>query len=364
MENKENQNKINHSEKIKKDLLKGMTLSELKEYFTAKGEAAFRGEQLFNWMYNHLSTDFNEMKNISKSLREKLNTSAELLTLDYVDSDISPKTGTKKFILSTRQNHKIETVIIPEKTRNTLCISTQVGCPLDCQFCATALMGYKKNLTAGEIFDQYLLAAKDFGKENLTNIVYMGMGEPLLNFNSTVKSLEIFSSELLTGITPNKITVSTAGIAPRIYDLAKAGVKVKLALSLHSCFEEIRSRIMPINNKYSLKENIDAVKFYYSETGKKITFEYILFNELNDREEDIKAIIKLCKQVPSKINIIPFNSLKHMNPVGFAAELQPSTQSRFDNFIKRLKGSNITVMVRYSQGDDIAAACGQLAIKY
>src|SRR5690606_5878537 len=162
----------------------------------------------------------------------------------------------------TKERNKIESVIIPEEKRTTLCISTQVGCPLDCQFCATGLMGYKKNLSPGEIFDQYMLAAKDYGKEKLTNIVYMGMGEPLLNFKSTVQSLKIFSEELTTGISLKKITVSTAGIAPKIKELADTGLKVKLALSLHSCFEDIRSKIMPINKKYSLKETLDACRYY------------------------------------------------------------------------------------------------------
>ena len=214
-----------------KTLLKGLTLQELRNYFIETGESKYRGEQVFNWMYNHLSGNFNEMLNLPKSLRKKLEDEAEINTLNYIDSETSSETGTKKFIFSTKENHKIESVIIPEEKRTTLCISTQIGCPLDCKFCATGLMGYKKNLPAGEIFDQYLLAAKDYGKEKITNIVYMGMGEPLLNYNATLKSLEIFAEELTTGMSLKKITVSTVGITPKITELAETGLNVKIAFS-------------------------------------------------------------------------------------------------------------------------------------
>ena len=348
----------------KKKLLKGLTLQELKDYFIESGESKFRGEQVFIWMYNHLSINFNEMLNLPKSLRQRLEEEAELNTLQYFDSEISGETGTKKFIFSTQENHKIESVIIPENKRTTLCISTQIGCPLDCAFCGTGLMGYKKNLIPGEIFDQYLLSAKDYGKDNITNIVYMGMGEPLLNYNATLKSLEIFAEELTTGMSLKKITVSTVGITPRIYDLAETGLKVKLAFSLHSCFDDIRSRIMPINIKYTLKQNIAAIKYYAQKTKTRITFEYVMLKGINDREEDIKALVKLCSEIPSKINVIPFNSLQHMNPTGFSAELKPTSRNRVEEFVRMLRDKNITVTVRFTQGDDIAAACGQLAVKY
>jgi 23S rRNA (adenine2503-C2)-methyltransferase len=348
----------------KKTLLKGLTLKELKDYFTENGEPQFRGEQLFNWMYNHLSLNFDEMLNLPKSLRKKLQDEAEITTLNYIDSEISNETGAKKYIFSTKQDHIIESVIIPEEKRTTLCISTQVGCPLDCKFCATGLMGYKKNLTAGEIFDQYLLAAKDYGKDKITNIVYMGMGEPLLNYNSTLKTLKIFAEELTTGMSLKKITVSTVGITPRIKDLAESGLKVKLAFSLHSCFDDIRSKLMPVNKKYSLKQNIDAIKYYSKKTNTRITFEYVMLKDINDRDEDINALAKLCSEIPSKINVIPFNSLEHMHPEGFSAELKPASRRRMESFVQKLRDKNITVTVRYTQGADIAAACGQLAVNY
>lgn len=347
----------------KKNILKGLTLNELKEYFISIGESKFRGEQLFNWIYNHIVFDFSDMQNFPKELRNKLNESTILKTLELITTQYSLSTGTKKFLYSTTDNKKIETVLIPEGERNTLCISTQVGCPLDCKFCATGLMGYKRNLNSGEIVDQYLLTAREIDKKSITNIVYMGMGEPLLNFDNTVKSIEIFTHELTKGLSRKRITISTAGIPHKIIELAELGLRIKLALSLHSCFDEIRSKIMPINKKYSLKENIEALKLYTKKTKTRVTFEYTMLKGINDRSEDIKAITKLCSQLPSKINVIPFNSIKHMKPDGISAELEPTSRDRILKFVDKLRDNNITVMVRETQGDDIAAACGQLAIK-
>jgi len=347
---------------VKKTYLKGLTLEELLQVFLEMGEAKFRAHQVFNWMYNYGSVDFEEMKNISKPLRTKLQEQFDLLTLTFVAAETSAS-GTKKLIFKTGDGRVIESVIIPDAKRNTLCISTQVGCPLDCKFCATGLMGYKRNLTTGEIFDQFLLAQQHSERE-ITNIVYMGMGEPLLNYQSTVNSLKIFAESLTKGISLKKITVSTAGIAPKIRELADSGLKAKLALSLHSCFESTRSMIMPINEKYSLKENLEAVSYFAKKTKTRITFEYIMLKNVNDRDEDISALLKLVKKIPSKINVIPFNSLQHMHPKGFSAALVPTEQHRFDEFVQILRDRNATVMVRDTQGDDIAAACGQLAVKF
>lgn len=348
----------------KKIFLKGQTLTELKDYFISKGLQKFRGEQFFLWMYSHLATNIDEMSNIPKTIRNEIRDEVEFQALEYFHNEQSKTTKTKKYIFITNDNAKIESVIIPEENRTTLCISTQVGCPLDCQFCATGLMGYKRNLSAGEIFDQYMLAAKDYGKEKITNIVYMGMGEPLLNYLNTLKSLMIFSNELTKGISVKKITVSTAGIAPRIRDLADSEINVKIALSLHSCFEDMRSKLMPINQKYSLKENLAAVRYYAKKTETRITFEYVMLKNLNDTDEDVNALVRICKEIPSKLNIIPFNTLKHMNPSGFSAKLESTTKAEIDKFVSKLRDKNITVMVRQTQGDDIAAACGQLAVKF
>lgn len=351
-------------EQFNKTVLKGLTLKELKDFFTVADEKRFRGEQVFHWLYHHMVENFDDMANVPKYLRKKLNTYCEIMTLSHLTAEMSPRTGTKKYVFETKDKLKVESVVIPDAKRTTLCISTQVGCPLDCQFCATGLMGYKRNLTPGEIFDQYLLASKDYNpKSEITNIVYMGMGEPLLNFTNTVKSLQIFAEEKTKGISIRRITVSTAGIAPKIVELANTGLRVKIALSLHSCFEETRSKLMPINKKYSLSENLEAVRYYAKQTGTRITFEYVLLKDINDRQDDLNALIRLCKSLPCKINVIPYNSVIHMNPKGFAAELRPTTKIKMDEFVQKLRDNDITVTVRYTQGEDIAAACGQLAYK-
>lgn len=349
---------------IKDKFIKGRTLDELKELMLEIGEQKFRAEQLFNWMYNHLAFNYDEMVNIPKNLRNKLSENYAISTLDKVTSEYSHSTQTEKYLFKTFDDRNIESVVIPDRDRKTLCISTQVGCPLDCKFCATGLMGYKRNLTAGEIVDQYLLASKDYGKKEITNIVYMGMGEPLLNFDETLKSLEIFTNELSTGLSRNRITVSTSGISHKIKELADSGLRVKLALSLHSAFEDIRSKIMPINDKYSLKQNLEAIRYYAKTTKTRITFEYTMLEGINDRDEDVRALAKICASVPSKINIIPFNSIKHMNPGGISAELEPTPFPKIQEFADKLRNKNITVMLRDTQGDDIAAACGQLAVKF
>ena len=354
--------KVENRQNIKS--LKGLTLEELRNYFISIKEPAYRAEQVFKWLYGDMVDNFDEMNNIPKTLRIKLSEEFSIDTLKYSRSEISHSTKTKKYIFETNEGNKIESVVIPERKRTTLCISTQVGCPLDCKFCATGLMGYKKNLTAGEIFDQFKLVSKDYKESEITNIVYMGMGEPLLNFKETSKSLEIFSEELTTGISLKKITVSTAGIAPKIKELAETGMKVKLAFSLHSCFEDIRNKIMPINKKYSLEENVEVLKNYSKETGTRITFEYVMLKDINDHIEDVKALSRLMSTLPSKLNIIPFNSLKHMNPSGLAGELESSSSEKIHWFADQLREKNITVMLRNTQGDDIAAACGQLAVKY
>ncbi len=343
--------------------LKGLTLKELQDLFVSEGEAKFRALQVFNWMYNYKVTSFHDMNNVSLSLRNKLEDEYSLLTLSMVEKAVSSDGATVKFLFKTNSGSIIESVIIPDEKRTTLCISTQVGCPLDCKFCATGLMGYKANLSAGEIFDQYLLASKNYASP-ITNIVYMGMGEPLLNYDSTVKSLSIFSEELTKGISLKKITVSTSGIPERIRNLADTNLKVKLAFSLHSCFENIRSEIMPINDKYSLKSNLEAVDYFLKKTGGRVTYEYVMLEGVNDRKEDLTALIKLSRRMPAKINLIPFNSLAHMNPEGMSGRLKPSTKDRIELFADKLRDENITVMLRNTKGQDIAAACGQLAIKF
>jgi 23S rRNA (adenine2503-C2)-methyltransferase len=224
-------------------------------------------------------------------------------------------------------------------------------------------MGYTRNLSTGEIIDQYLLTLKDLAPEPITNIVFMGMGEPLLNYSATEKTLKILLHDLGNKIGRTRITVSTAGIPSKIIELADSGTRVKLALSLHSCFDEIRNKIMPINIKYNLEENIEALKYYAKTTKTKIMFEYTMLKGINDRHEDLNALIRLCSQLPSKLNIIPFNSIAHMVDGGFSAELEPTPMEKIREFVGELMNKGILVMLRNTQGNDIAAACGQLAIK-
>lgn len=355
-------NTSTNEKEIKKTQLKGLLLKELRYFCNSIGEKPFRAHQLFHWMYYQLVDDFMQMENVPKLLRARLNEIAELNALELVEVQASPMQNTKKLLLRTMEGDLIESVIIPEGERMTLCVSTQVGCPLDCKFCATGIMGYKKNLTPGEIFDQYKIAQKLI-EVPITNIVYMGMGEPMLNYAGTIKSVNIFSEELTRGISAKKITISTVGIPAKIYKLADTEYKVKLAFSLHSCFDDIRSQIMPINIKYPLEENIIALQHYERVKGNRITFEYCMLDGINDRDEDIEALIKVSRRVRSKINIIPFNSVAHMNPTGLSAELKPTPMDRIYDFADELRNNNLTVFIRNTQGSDIAAACGQLAVR-
>ncbi len=342
--------------------LKNLSLTEIENLLIGFGEKKYRALQIYNWMYKNYAVEFSEMKNIPKHLVEQLGEKTNLTTLTEIKTLNSELTGTKKLLFLTKDSHSIESVIIPEDKRTTLCISTQVGCPLDCKFCATGLMGYKRNLSVGEIVDQFILASKSIGEQKITNIVFMGMGEPLLNFDNVLKSLELFLDENTFGFGRNRIIISTSGISQKIIALADKTYRVKLALSLHSCFEDTRTQIMPINKKHSLHEVIEALEYYYRKTKNPITFEYIMLKDLNDREKDIKAITKLTRRFPSKINVIPFNSIAHMTPNGFSAQLVPTERNNILDFVEKLRQNGVTVIIRQTQGDDIAAACGQLAI--
>ncbi|MCX8009636.1 MAG: 23S rRNA (adenine(2503)-C(2))-methyltransferase RlmN [Ignavibacteria bacterium] len=342
--------------------LKGLSLEELESFFEDLGEENYRAKQMFAWLYYHKISNFEECTNFSKELRERLKKIAQIEKLDFIKETTSPKSKTRKFLFRCTDDSMIESVLIPEQNRLTLCISTQVGCPLDCQFCATGQMGFKRNLTASEILDQYIQVSK-LTESKVTNIVYMGMGEPFLNYDNVVKSLKIFSSENSFGISGKKITVSTVGIPDKIKLFAEENFKGKLAFSLHSVNDSIRSKIVPINKKYNLAQNIEALEYFYRKTKRRITFEYTLLKGINDTIEDVAGLIKLTKRIPSKINIIPFNSIAHTNPTGLAKNLEPTSKEEFDSFVEKLRRNFVTVFVRNTQGDDIEGACGQLAIK-
>ncbi len=353
--------------------LKGLTLRELESFATSAGEHKYRGKQLFDWLYTKEASSFEEMSSLSRSLRQKLSEIAKIDTLRLVEVESSEHDETEKFLFELHDGKFIESVLIPPRTafkgpdatdeeeqkRLTLCVSTQVGCPLDCKFCATATMGLHRNLTAGEIIDQVLQVKKISGKK-ITNLVYMGMGEPLLNYDHVMNSVDIISNGLK--IAAKRITISTAGWVPNIIRMADEKRKMKLAVSLHTLDDKARSELMPVNVKYPVKELIDACRYYYAHLKQRITFEYILFDGWNDRPEDLRSLIRLANSMPCKVNIIPFHSIAFTHPSGVAANLHPTPLPRVNEFVKKLREAHVTVFVRSSAGEDIDAACGQLAV--
>lgn len=360
---------------MKKTNLKGLTRKELEEFVLSIGEKKFRGQQLFDWLYNKEAESFNDMSTFSKPLRNKLDELATIDTLELVTFHKSIHDNTTKFLFQLKDGKRIESVLIPPKTafqngnvdnkedeqkRLTLCVSTQVGCPLDCVFCATGTMGFGRNLTAGEIVDQ-VLQIKKITCKKITNIVFMGMGEPLMNYDSVMNSIDIISNGI--NISTRHITLSTAGWVDGIYRMADEGKKIKLAISLHSLSDEVRSKLMPLNKKFNLQQLIKAVEYYYRKTKIRVTFEYILFEGINNGEEDVKKLVKLSKTIPCKINIIPFHNIGFTNPKDIAANLHPVNMSETDKFANLLRKNHVTVFIRSSAGEDISAACGQLAVK-
>lgn len=355
---------------MEKANLKGLTLKELEDFAVSIGEQKFRGKQLFDWLYRKEANSLAEMTSLSKMLREKLSTVAAIDSIKLVKTQTSQFDGTTKFLFELTDGKHIESVLIPPQTafkspeakaeeeqkRLTLCISTQVGCPLECKFCATAAMGFSRNLTVGEILDQIFQAKKISGK-HISNLVYMGMGEPLLNYENVMKSIEIITTSM--GIAARRITISTAGWVPNIIRMADEKRKIKLAISLHTLNDNARTELMPINKRYPLDKLLDAVEYYYKKVKRRITYEYILFDSWNDSEADIIQLIKLAKRVPCKINIIPF----HNSRLNQTTRLKPTPPERIDEFVHLLRKKHITVFVRSSAGADIEAACGQLAVQ-
>lgn len=346
-------------EVIKKDIRK-LSLDQLKENLTAQGHPGFRAKQIYEWLWKKSVNDFQFMSNLSKDLRE-------VLQQEYVINPISidkvqkSNDGTIKTRFKLHDGHLIESVLIPVSAANryTVCVSTQVGCSLTCSFCATGKMKRVRNLDASEIYDQYVQVNQQCLEKydhSLTNIVYMGMGEPLLAYRSVLDSVDKLCSDTGLGISPKRITVSTAGIAKQIKQLAHDKVKFNLALSLHAADDAKRNTIMPINESNNLKVLMDALKFFYIETKNKISFEYIAFNEFNDSIEDAKKLIPLCKHFPVHINIIEYNRIDGFDRVRSSAD-------RLDRFASFLSRNDVRVTVRKSRGKDIDAACGQLANK-
>ena len=348
----------------------GRTQEELKELlakeFSVKED--FRARQLYQWLYARRARSFDEMTDLPKALLGQLQQRLAIPTLALHHLSVS-QDGTKKYLFDLEDGLSIETVLIPsemrdergEARRKTLCVSTQVGCPLDCKFCATASLKLKRNLTTGEILLQLFEVEHNTG-EAITNLVFMGMGEPMLNYENVVRALRIITDPATDLVGKRRITVSTSGIPDAIRTFASEGLKVKLALSLHATTNKLRTRLMPINKRYPLEEVLSAIEEYYKITHIPITYEYILFQGLNDSEADAKRLAKIARRVPSKINVIPFHEIGFTNPVGYSATLKPAPKEVFDRFLAMLKREGAQVMVRTSSGQDIEAACGQLAL--
>jgi len=334
--------------------LKALWIEELESFLDKLGEKKYKAKQLAKWIYNKGVTDFEEMTDLSKDLRRKLSEVAYIGKLKLTRKQVSKIDQTEKFLLELFDDKRIETVLMREKNRVTVCISTQVGCALNCIFCATGKSGFERNLSAGEIVDQ-IIAVKGYLKEDekITNIVIMGMGEPLLNYENTVKAIRIIQSELGLSISAKRITLSTSGIAPEIYKLADERLKIKLALSLNAPDDELRRKLMPITKKYPLSEVLEALKYYAKKNDIRITFEYVLIKDVNDSEEQALKLAKLIRGITCKINLIPYNPIKE-------SPYKKPDEETLMKFRDILYPRAPAVTLRRSKGEDIQAACGQL----
>ena len=332
--------------------------AKLNEQLVSWGEKAFRTKQIQEWLWTKKARSFDEMSNLSLDLREKLKGAFTINNVQIQESQHA-EDGTVKCAFKLADGKIVEGVLIPTEKRMTACISSQVGCSLTCAFCATGKLKRLRNLDAAEMFDQVVLldevAQEKFGK-GLSNIVYMGMGEPLLNYKNAIKSADLITGQVGLGMAAKRITISTAGIAKMIHNMAKEKTRVNLALSLHAANDEKRSRIMPINDQNSIASLMTALREFCDETGSRITFEYILLKDLNDGEQDAKELLQLCKQLPVKVNLIEYNPVDDV-------PFERTPAERADAFADYLNQRGVVAKIRRSRGKDIDAACGQLANK-
>jgi len=346
--------------------LKSLNREELQEFCEDQGLQSYRSEQIFQWLYQKGVSSFEEMTNLSKDLRSQLDEIAEVSRIEPVTHQESSD-GTMKFLfrLPGDEDYKVEAVMIPDfypdgaANRLTVCVSSQVGCVFGCSFCATGKMGFFRSLTHGEIVDQvqYIneICEEKFDKR-ITNVVYMGMGEPLHNYKAVVNSGSIICDELSIGLSPKRITISTVGLTKQIKKLADERQPFNLAISLHAANDEKRDEIMPINSSMNLSQLKEAVQYYYAKLHRPITYEYLLFDEFNDSPKDARELAQIARWAPSKVNIIMYNDV-----AGVA--LKRAREQRLDAFMQELVRNDVTATVRRSRGDDIDAGCGQLAIK-
>lgn len=338
--------------------IRQLSLDEIGDYFESIGEKRFRAKQVDEWLWKKSAKDFDQMTNLSITTREKLK---ESFVINHIDVDNMQRSldGTIKNAVKLHDGLTVESVLIPTHKRITACISSQVGCSLDCHFCATAKLKRMRNLNPDEIYDQVVVIkeqAKQFFKRPLTNIVLMGMGEPLLNYNNVIAAIDKITGDKGLGMASRRITLSTVGIPKMIKKMADDEVKFNLAVSLHSAINETRSSVMPINDVNSLEDLIESLEYWYAKTKRKITYEYVVWKGINDKEVDAKALVKLCKKVPSKVNLIEYNPIDD-------GQFQQANEGAIDLYTNLLERNKITVNVRRSRGKDIDAACGQLANK-
>jgi len=337
--------------------LRGLTLDEAEAFVQELGEPRYRGRQIWRWVHGRGATSFDQMSDVSRPLRARLAERARIGTLTVAEVQRSTD-GTRKLRLDTRDGRAIETVLIPDGDKLTQCISSQVGCALDCQFCATAKLGLVRHLDPGEIADQVyraqaLLAEEEPGRR-ITNLVYMGMGEPLHNYGSLIKSLSILTHELGANLSQRRITVSTVGLVPAIERLGREELRPNLAVSLNASSDEVRDRIMPVNRKWPIARLLEALRAYPLERRRRITFEYVLLAGVNDSIEDAERLARLLRAMRCKVNLIPWN------PHAGAPFARPSAEA-IERFQNRVKELGLAAYLRTPRGDDIDAACGQLA---
>ncbi len=341
----------------KKDI-RALSRQEIRDFFTRRGEPAFRGNQVYEWLWKKGAHSFAEMTNLSLPLRQELETE---FSINHIEVDRMQRSsdGTIKNAVKLFDGLVVESVLIPTETRTTACVSSQVGCSLDCNFCATARLKRMRNLNPDEIYDQVLVIDRQsrlyFGRP-LSNIVFMGMGEPLMNYPNVLKAIEKITSEEGLGLSPRRITVSTSGIPKMIRKMADEAPRFKLAVSLHSAVDATRTSIMPFNATFPLAELREAIQYWYSCTKSRVTYEYVVWEGINDQPADIAALIDFCRAAPCKVNLIEYN------PIG-DGRFRQASEAALSSYVAGLEGAGITVTVRRSRGKDIDAACGQLANK-
>ena len=335
--------------------LKGLFPEELDIYFAEVGLEKYRTRQMIDWLYNKGAMDFDAMSNFSKAVRQNLSERCHILNLQLIEELKTPSEDTVKFLFGLPDGRRVESVLMWEGKRRTVCVSSQVGCPLDCTFCATGRMGLVRNLTAAEIVDQVLYAQRFLRRrgEELTNVVFMGMGEPLLNFDQVMRAVRLLNLDYGAAIGIRRMTLSTAGHVPGIQKLAREKLKLGLAVSLNATTDVQRSQIMPINRKWPIAELLSAVQAYQEYIGRWITFEYVLLHGFNDAPADARRLVELVRDISCKINVIPWNPIE-------AGMCERPPQAAIDRFVEILAQAQLTATVRYSKGDDIAAGCGQL----